>query len=305
MDVLVSFETVGAAAAALAERGERVSVAAVRRELGGGSPNAVLGHLRQVRAGEDAAARQAPRPAEPDDGLARPESPEVAALGERVMTSVTEVVGRLLAAERASGEDHMASLRAAHAAETSELGRVHAEAVKRLDARFADADAELTEALPAVAEVEVLRKNLATAEAAGTGLAEQVARLEGVLAAVRLSLGAATTAAERADAEAAAWRAEVAAARAEAAVTGTALDAVRTELGVAVAYAATGRVELAAAAARLESLEREAARERASAERERSGREAAEAKVAALVERAAVAEATLAVAAPGATVPAG
>jgi hypothetical protein len=116
-EALVTAETVAVAAEAITVRGERPSVNAVRREPGGGSPNAVLGHLRAWKSAQavtpvEPSTSESERPVEGPvatlDGL-----PEVGPAVDNLVKAVPVAVGRVQAGGRRLAEDRIVNLVAA------------------------------------------------------------------------------------------------------------------------------------------------------------------------------------------------
>lgn len=204
---LVTAESVKAAAQALASTGRKISVRAVIGELGGGSPNAVLAHLKSWRAEHPVAADAVPVMVDPrilqilreqiggaeERALeaARERVAEVeednAALGEEVtklqaaLEAVEQKCQEAIAAAVAQAEKARAEAEAAIDKASAEARREREIAVATHDA-LAVATARLEE-LPALkAELDRLRHQLAT-ERAARATAEQGAAVAGEQAA--------------------------------------------------------------------------------------------------------------------------
>ncbi len=333
---LVSEESVFAAAEEITGRGAKVTLASVRESLGGGSPNAVLVHLKAWRSGRaDAMAlagvdlEAAPVPA--GEPIPLPALPEVEAAIEAVGQAVTAAVARLQGEERRAGEARLNALAGSHMEGLAARDRLHAEAVAALELRLSDAEADLDAAAPAITEAEQLRGRVSELEAEGTGLRGELAAGAADLTSVRAALAEAvegrtlaSSAAERAEAEAREWKAQLALSQAEvvsvrseavtaAAAAAKGLEALRGELtaalGVARAEATAAakeastaqdslRRELSEAVAAARLAEQRLNDAQAAETRERTARERAEERAAALVERASRAEAELTILRP-------
>lgn len=333
---LVTKESVYAAADEITGRGAKVSLSAIRDELGGGSPNGVIIHLRAWRAHQAAVLSLADVDLDLVDEPAvepvpLPALPEVTAAVEAVGLAVAAAVVRIQAEERRTGEARLHALAGSHAEALAMHDRMHGEAVAALKVRLSDAETDLDGAVPAIAEAESLRGRVAELEAESSRLRGDLAVATGDLAIVRAASAeagegraVAIAAADHAGVEAREWKAqlglrqtEVLNVRGEAAaaavVASTALEAMRSEIATALADARTAAAVAAKeASTALESVRRDLSEAGAAARlaeqrlvdvqaaenRERTARERAEERAAALVERATRAEAELTILRP-------
>jgi colicin import membrane protein len=165
---LVSAESVAAAAEALAGRGERISVASVRTEIGGGSPNALA---PLVAAWKAARATAEPDAAPEDSAPPVPASPPAAVSDlRRVSAAMDGLVAAVLAdvterieAVRVEADARVQAEREA-AARTAEQHRAALAAVERdRDAARGETSAAEAETAEALAEVDALAAQLAVA----------------------------------------------------------------------------------------------------------------------------------------------
>jgi colicin import membrane protein len=177
---IVSFETVAAAAEALQADGQRPSVRAVIATLGGGSPNAVLKHLAEWKAGR-------PQVAVPDANL----DPRIAnAIVDQMRRVAAEASNA--AEERAAGvEEDLQALAEAQQALERQIETVTGERdacrlqAEELAGRLAEAQAGFDrEREQHVLAVVALREELATErlrqERASAALAKAEVRLEAI-----------------------------------------------------------------------------------------------------------------------------
>ena len=218
-EALVTVETVAIAAAALTERGERPSVNAVRQELGGGSPNRILEHLQTWRARPTETAGEAVvSEFEPKAMAVRADLPDdVAASVEALVRSVVAAVDRVEASGRRSAAERLDSMAAAHSDALSAQQRQQSVTLAAVEARLADAVADLKEALPSVQEAEELLGRVVQLVNENAELRERVGALDNeftsaaaVIAEAVAGRSIAEVAAERAADEAMAWRTELA-----------------------------------------------------------------------------------------------
>jgi hypothetical protein len=133
---LVSEKSVHSAAKSIIERGGRVSWTAVRDELGGGSPNDVLLHLRTWRA---ARAAQLAVPAPPidlpdlkSDTIASPALPEVTVAVEALEHAVAAAVLRVQGNMQRLAEARLLALAGSNSEGLAARDRLHAAAVALL-----------------------------------------------------------------------------------------------------------------------------------------------------------------------------
>jgi DNA repair exonuclease SbcCD ATPase subunit len=305
-DPIVSAETVAAACDNLLGRGEEPSVRLVRSVLGGGadilkgSPNGVLKYLRQWRAArlvpEATSVRPEPMVAERTGSFDT--LPEMESAMDGLRDALYAAMGRIQAAERHATEDRVNTLVSSHAEQLAAHDREHAKVKADLEEQLALANKELDEAMPSVSQAEELVVQVGDLETKAASMGDRIKTLEGELHGVKMDLAkaveardAALASAGRVEGEARAWReeltrtqSELSMARQEAKDTAEQarriLDGVRAEVSEA---AVAGRVQ----AERVETLARDI-------ERLRGERDVAHDKVAGLVERAAKAEAELA-----------
>ena len=325
-EALVTSENVAGVAEALTGRGEKVSVRAIIRELGGGSPNAVLNFLNLWKKTKVDAQESPPvthiRELVPLDSV-----PEIAGLVDQTTNTMLSVVGRIQTAERKSAEDRVTSLMAAHLEELAAKDRQQAESLAALQDVLDDTRSALDEAKPYMAEALDLRLEADRLMDMKNGLLGDKARLEvdlvsanSTLKQTMETLATAVSALGRAEGEALAWRMQVGqvqdelrAVRQEAVAT---LDAVRQEGAAAVtavrqegiavadrlrgeldgvrADLATSQASAAGAAIATQAVERRLGEAHADLSRERAEHAGFEQRLAALMERAIKAEAEIA-----------
>lgn len=152
---LVTFEAVAAAAETLQVAGQRPSVRAVIAHLGGGSPNAVLKHLGEWKAG-----RPLIRAAETD-------------LDPRITTAITDQMQRVAAAAAAAAEERAAGIED----DLQALSEAQQQQEQQIDELTAERDTirDLAEGLAdqlANAQTEAARAELHAAELAAALRAE-------------------------------------------------------------------------------------------------------------------------------------
>ena len=265
---LITKESVYAACAAIVARDGKVSWNAVKAEHGGrGSPNDGLPHLKAWRADQATQLATAvpvvEAPVVSGEPAPPPALPEVTAALDALAHAISAAASRVQVEERRSSEARLNALAGLHAEGLAARDRMHAEAVAALGLRLSDAEADLDDVTPTLAEAEVLRDRVAEIEAEGVALGAELAAGAADLASVRAALDEAVqgrtvamTAVAHAETEAREWKVQLGLAQGElanvrdaaaaAAVTAlTALDAVRAELTAALGV---DRAEASAAA---------------------------------------------------------
>jgi len=260
---LITKESVYVACDAIVARGGKVSWNAVKAEHGGrGSPNDGLPHLKQWRADQAAQLATAmpivEAPALFGEPTPPPKLPEVTAALDALGHAISVAAARVQAEERRSSDARLNALAGLHAEGLAARDKLHADAVAALGLRLSDAEADLDDVTPTLAEAETLRERVAVLEAEGTVVRAELAAATGDLVLVRAALAeasegrtAALAAADHVGAEALAWKAQLERVQGE-------LAGVRGELATAMvdsrAAAAAAAKE---AAASLETLRNE------------------------------------------------
>ena len=226
-EALVTKDTVWTACDALRARGERVSVNAIRSELGGGSPNAILPHLQSWRAQAETARPQAEADERPatDGAVSTLEAlPEVGRALDALQGVVLEAVNRVREGERRQAEERERALQQAHATELEAIRRQHAADIEALRRQLDDVNADLADALSTVEQVEALNEELT-----------RLRPLEGELRDARLHGHRMATERDRANADARVWQERLAKVEADLASAHEATAAAREAKGAAEA----------------------------------------------------------------------
>ena len=221
-DALVRRETVALAAEALAARGERASVRAVIRELGGGSPNTVVRFLRELRTDAERVLGAAACDEEPAE-TATPGLPQEIRSAILAFTeSVTAAFVQAQATATRAANERLATVLAAHTLALAERDQRHAKVLAAIRDQVAATDADLEEAFEMVEEAGLIDDRVRDLKEENEGQKERLDALKTELLAVRIEADGAikakeiaSDAAEHAEREAKSWRAELAAARAE------------------------------------------------------------------------------------------